>query len=154
MRDGAGEQPLEGQILSHDHCDHLDVPTTEYLAQRVQRYFVPLGVKGRLIYMGVPAKRVQEFDCWHADTHAGLQFSTTPAQHFSGRSLTNRNRALCDQTGVPIRFHSSTTSWTARCKPLPPPRQQPNPHQHQHRARPNPRVERLAQNHHAHQDGR
>ena len=35
---------IEGLILSHDHYDHLDQPTIEYLAQRVQRYFVPLGV--------------------------------------------------------------------------------------------------------------
>ena len=31
-------------ILSHDHYDHLDLPTIEYLRDRVQRYFVPLGV--------------------------------------------------------------------------------------------------------------
>ena len=54
--------PIEGLILSHDHCDHLDLPTIEYLAQRVQRYFVPLGVKARLIDMGMAAERVQEFD--------------------------------------------------------------------------------------------
>jgi len=44
---------VEGVILSHDHYDHLDVPTIEYLARRVQRYFVPLGVKARLVEMGV-----------------------------------------------------------------------------------------------------
>ena len=44
--------PIEGLILSHDHYDHLDVPTIHYLAQRVQRYFVPLGVKARLVEMG------------------------------------------------------------------------------------------------------
>lgn len=86
--------PIEGLILSHDHYDHLDVPTIEYLAQRVQRYFVPLGVKARLLEMGVPAERVQEFDWWQAGTHAGVQVTATPAQHFSGRSLTDRNRTL------------------------------------------------------------
>ena len=86
--------PIEGLILSHDHYDHLDVPTIEYLAQRVQRYFVPLGVKARLVDMGVPAERVQEFDWWQAGTHAGVQVTATPAQHFSGRSLTDRNRTL------------------------------------------------------------
>ncbi len=86
--------PIEGLILSHDHYDHLDVPTIEYLAQRVQRYFVPLGVKARLIDMGVPAERVQEFDWWQASEHAGVRLTATPAQHFSGRSLTDRNRTL------------------------------------------------------------
>ncbi|CAN5834208.1 MBL fold metallo-hydrolase [soil metagenome] len=86
--------PIEGLILSHDHYDHLDVPTIEYLALRVQRYFVPLGVKARLVEMGVPAERVQEFDWWQAGTHAGVQLTATPAQHFSGRGLTDRNRTL------------------------------------------------------------
>ena len=86
--------PIEGLILSHDHYDHLDVPTIEYLALRVQHYFVPLGVKARLIEMGVPAERVQEFDWWQAATHAGVQVTATPAQHFSGRTLNDRNRTL------------------------------------------------------------
>lgn len=86
--------PIEGLILSHDHYDHLDVPTIEYLARRVQRYFVPLGVKARLVDMGVPAERVQEFDWWQGAAHAGVQLTATPAQHFSGRSLTDRNRTL------------------------------------------------------------
>lgn len=86
--------PIEGVILSHDHYDHLDVPTIEYLAQRVQRYFVPLGVKARLVGMGVPAERVQEFDWWQATTHAGVKLTATPAQHFSGRTLSDRNSTL------------------------------------------------------------
>ena len=86
--------PIEGLILSHDHYDHLDVPTIEYLALRVQRYFVPLGVKARLIDMGVPTERVLEFDWWQGASHDGVQLTATPAQHFSGRSLTDRNRTL------------------------------------------------------------
>lgn len=86
--------PIEGLVISHDHYDHLDLPTIEYLAQRVQRYFVPLGVKARMVDMGVPAERVQEFDWWQGATHAGVQLTATPAQHFSGRGLTDRNRTL------------------------------------------------------------
>jgi L-ascorbate metabolism protein UlaG (beta-lactamase superfamily) len=86
--------PIEGLILSHDHYDHLDVPTIRYLAERVQRYFVPLGVKARLLEMGVPAERVQEFDWWQAASHAGVQVTATPAQHFSGRTLSDRNSTL------------------------------------------------------------
>ncbi|WOB06806.1 MBL fold metallo-hydrolase [Piscinibacter gummiphilus] len=86
--------PIEGLLLSHDHYDHLDVPTIEYLATKVQRYFVPLGVKARLLEMGVPAERVQEFDWWQATTHDGVQLTATPSQHFSGRTLTDRNTTL------------------------------------------------------------
>jgi L-ascorbate metabolism protein UlaG (beta-lactamase superfamily) len=85
---------IEGLVLSHDHYDHLDVPTIEHLALRVQRYFVPLGLKARLVAMGVPAERVQEFDWWQATQHAGVQLTATPAQHFSGRTLTDRNQTL------------------------------------------------------------
>ena len=86
--------PIEGLILSHDHYDHLDVPTIEYLAQRVQRYFVPLGVKRRLVEMGVPPERVQEFDWWQSATQGGVKVTATPAQHFSGRTLADRNSTL------------------------------------------------------------
>jgi L-ascorbate metabolism protein UlaG (beta-lactamase superfamily) len=86
--------PIEGVILSHDHYDHLDVPTIQHLAQRAQRYFVPLGVKARLVEMGVPAERVQEFDWWQGASHAGVQITATPAQHFSGRTLADRNTTL------------------------------------------------------------
>lgn len=86
--------PIEGLVLSHDHYDHLDVPTIEYLAQRVQRYFVPLGVKARLVDMGVPPDRVQEFDWWQVATQGNVKVTATPAQHFSGRTLSDRNSTL------------------------------------------------------------
>ncbi len=86
--------PIEGLILSHDHYDHLDLPTIEYLNGRVQRYFVPLGVGARLQDMGVEAKRIEEFDWWQSGSHAGVQLTAAPAQHFSGRTLWDRNRTL------------------------------------------------------------
>jgi len=107
--------PIEGLILSHDHYDHLDVPTIDHLAQRVQRYFVPLGVKARLVDMGVPAERVQEFDWWQGASHDGVQLTATPAQHFSGRSLTDRNRTLWAswviQTGGQRLFYSGDSGY-------------------------------------------
>lgn len=86
--------PIEGLVLSHDHYDHLDVPTIEYLAQRVRRYFVPLGVKARLVDMGVPAERVEEFDWWQSGDLDGVHITATPSQHFSGRTLNDRNTTL------------------------------------------------------------
>ena len=86
--------PIKGLILSHDHYDHLDLPTIEYLNGQVQRYFVPPGVGTRLQGMGVDAGRIEEFDWWQAGSHAGVQLTATPAQHFSGRTLWYRNRTL------------------------------------------------------------
>ena len=86
--------PIEGLVLSHDHYDHLDEPTIAYLRERVQRYFVPLGVAARLREMGVAAARIAEFDWWQGTQHAGVQLTATPAQHFSGRGLWDRDSTL------------------------------------------------------------
>src|SRR5262245_50576221 len=85
---------IDGLILSHDHYDHLDVPTIEALKDRVARYFVPLGVGARLQGMGVAAERIQEFDWWQSQTAGAVTLTATPAQHFSGRTLWDRNRTL------------------------------------------------------------
>lgn len=86
--------PIEGVILSHDHYDHLDVATIEYLSKTVKHYFVPLGVRTRLVVMGVPAERVSELDWWQGAEHDGVKLTATPAQHFSGRTLGDRDRTL------------------------------------------------------------
>jgi L-ascorbate metabolism protein UlaG (beta-lactamase superfamily) len=90
-----GDVPaIEGLVLSHDHYDHLDVPTIEALKDRVQRYFVPLGVGERLRDRGVPADRIEEFDWWQQRQWGEVTVTAAPAQHFSGRTLWDRNRTL------------------------------------------------------------
>lgn len=86
--------PIEGLVLSHDHYDHLDVPTIEALKDRVQRYFVPLGVGQRLRDWGIPADKIEEFDWWQEAKWGEVVVTATPAQHFSGRTLWDRNRTL------------------------------------------------------------
>jgi L-ascorbate metabolism protein UlaG (beta-lactamase superfamily) len=86
--------PIEGLVLSHDHYDHLDVTTIEALKDRVQRYFVPLGVGERLRRFGVPADRIDEMDWWEQRRWGEVTVTAAPAQHFSGRTLWDRNRTL------------------------------------------------------------
>ena len=86
--------PIEGLILSHDHYDHLDTATIEHLRQMVRRYFVPLGVGKRLQDMGVAPDRIQEFDWWDKGRHGDVELTAAPAQHFSGRTLWDRDRTL------------------------------------------------------------
>lgn len=85
---------IEAVILSHDHYDHLDHATVLALAPKVRHFVTPLGVGQRLIDWGVPAQKVQQFDWWQGTTIAGLQLTATPAQHFSGRGLSDRNSTL------------------------------------------------------------
>ena len=86
--------PITGVILSHDHYDHLDYAAIQKLAPKVEHFVTPLGVGDRLVAWGVPAAKVQQFDWWQGTTIAGLQLVATPAQHFSGRALSDGNRTL------------------------------------------------------------
>jgi L-ascorbate metabolism protein UlaG (beta-lactamase superfamily) len=85
---------ITGVILSHDHYDHLDYDAIQQLAPKVAHFVAPLGVGDRLIAWGVPAAKVQQFDWWQGTTIEGLRLVATPAQHFSGRSLSDGNRTL------------------------------------------------------------
>jgi len=86
--------PITGVLLSHDHYDHLDFDAIQKLAPKVAHFVTPLGVGDRLIAWGVPAAKVQQFDWWQGTTLAGVKLVATPAQHFSGRSLSDGNRTL------------------------------------------------------------
>lgn len=78
---------------SHDHYDHLDANTVRRLARRFDPLFVvPLGVGAFVRAAG--AGRVVEVD-WGERLDAGaLAITCTPARHFSGRGLHNRNGTL------------------------------------------------------------
>lgn len=107
--------PIAGLVLSHDHYDHLDEPTILYLKDKVERYFVPLAVGARLRAMGVAPERITELDWWQQDQHAGVKLTATPAQHFSGRTLSDRNSTLwaswvLDAGGQKI-FYSGDTGY-------------------------------------------
>lgn len=86
--------PIEALVLSHDHYDHLDAYTIEALKDRVQHYLVPLGVGERLRRLGVAPERIREFDWWQDAAVAGVVATATPAHHFSGRSLWDRDSTL------------------------------------------------------------
>jgi L-ascorbate metabolism protein UlaG (beta-lactamase superfamily) len=86
--------PIDAVVISHDHYDHLDVPTVKALAGRGVRWIVPLGVGAHLRAWGVPEARVTELDWWEAAQVQGLTVTATPARHFSGRGLGDQNRTL------------------------------------------------------------
>jgi L-ascorbate metabolism protein UlaG (beta-lactamase superfamily) len=84
---------VDAVVLSHDHYDHLDMGTIRALIARPVPFFVPLGVGAHLERWGVPPERVVELDWWQEVKLAkGVTLVSTPAHHFSGRSLVDRNR--------------------------------------------------------------
>jgi L-ascorbate metabolism protein UlaG (beta-lactamase superfamily) len=87
--------PVDVVLTSHNHYDHLDEPTVRQLiAQRGgQPLFVaPLGMDLWLREVG--ATRVERFDWWDRHRLLGLEITMTPVQHWSARSLNDRNATL------------------------------------------------------------
>ncbi|MGW0393306.1 MBL fold metallo-hydrolase [Streptomyces sp. NPDC003042] len=81
-------------VISHDHYDHLDLPTIKALAGTGTVFAVPLGVGAHLERWGVPPDRLRELD-WNETTKvAGLSLTATPARHFCGRGLRNQQFTL------------------------------------------------------------
>ncbi|MFJ9814986.1 MBL fold metallo-hydrolase [Streptomyces sp. NPDC101151] len=86
--------PVDVVVISHDHYDHLDMPTIKALAGTDTVFAVPLGVGAHLEHWGVSADRLRELD-WHEATKiGGLTLTATPARHFCGRGLRNTQHTL------------------------------------------------------------
>lgn len=80
-------------LLSHDHYDHLDVPTLRRLVARDQpRLLCGLGVDRTLEIEGLTGAEAMD---WHGRTLAGdLEIIFTPCRHFSGRGLKDQDSTL------------------------------------------------------------
>ncbi len=78
-------------IISHDHYDHLDEETIKKIGDDAF-FLVPLGVGKFFEKLGIT--NMQEFDWWNSITFNGVEFVCTPTQHFSGRTLFDRNSTL------------------------------------------------------------
>ncbi|WP_022822479.1 MBL fold metallo-hydrolase [Hymenobacter norwichensis] len=83
--------PIAAVLISHDHYDHLDYKTIQRIKDKVGHFYVPLGVGAHLLAWGVAPEKVQELDWNDSVQLPGLTIVSTPARHFSGRGLTNRN---------------------------------------------------------------
>jgi L-ascorbate metabolism protein UlaG (beta-lactamase superfamily) len=79
--------------ISHNHYDHLDVPTLRALPDKHRvKVVVPLRLGPLLRRLGFA--HVTELD-WHETVHLdGLAITATPAVHGSARGLLDRDRTL------------------------------------------------------------
>jgi L-ascorbate metabolism protein UlaG (beta-lactamase superfamily) len=86
--------PIDLVLLSHDHYDHLDLPTLRRLA-REHRPTIYTGLKNgrRLAREGIT--NVVELDWWQeAAARTDMWITAVPAQHFSGRTPFDRDKTL------------------------------------------------------------
>jgi N-acyl-phosphatidylethanolamine-hydrolysing phospholipase D len=89
---------IDAVVISHDHYDHLDLPTVKRLAATHDPLFVvPLGMKAWFadnVVSGGGLTRVVELDWWQEHVHRDVRFVCVPAQHFSQRTLWDASRRL------------------------------------------------------------
>lgn len=92
---GLHELPaIDTILISHDHYDHLDGLTIDYFKAHDIAFIVPRGVGKHLRSWGVSSSKITELS-WHESvSYKGTKFTAAPAQHFSGRSLFDRNQTL------------------------------------------------------------
>lgn len=85
---------LDAILISHNHYDHLDTRTLRALLKRFPdiTLFVPLGLGDWCRRRGV--RHVIELDWWQQSCFKGLTLTAVPAQHWSMRTLWDRNRTL------------------------------------------------------------
>lgn len=81
-------------LMTHDHYDHLDYASIQLLKDKVDTWYVALGVSRHLEAWGIPSPRITEFDWWHSKEFQGIDITFTPSRHFSGRGLTDRSKCL------------------------------------------------------------
>lgn len=79
-------------LITHDHYDHLDYQTVKALIPKVKKVITGLGVGSHLEYWGYKPEIITELD-WNEtfELNDSTTIYTTPARHFSGRTLKRNN---------------------------------------------------------------
>jgi len=84
---------IDTVLLSHNHYDHMDLPTLHELATRGNsRFVVPVGVKRLLESEKIGP--VHELDWGESLSLPDFTVHCVPALHFSARGLFDRNKSL------------------------------------------------------------
>jgi N-acyl-phosphatidylethanolamine-hydrolysing phospholipase D len=84
--------PIDFVLISHNHYDHLDAKTVRHLKafHPQTEWIVPAGLSPWFRRRGI--ERVSELRWWDRIDFPHLSISATPAQHFSGRTLWDKNK--------------------------------------------------------------
>ncbi|ROH87320.1 MBL fold metallo-hydrolase [Pseudomethylobacillus aquaticus] len=86
---------IEVVVISHNHYDHLDLPTLKALSKQPggsPLFLVPLGMQSWMKAQGLANSL--ELDWWQQTELNDVKLTFVPAQHWSARGLGDRNRVL------------------------------------------------------------
>lgn len=107
--------PIDVVLISHNHYDHLDVPTLRRLVERDRpRIYAGLGTGALFEAEGIDGG--VDLDWWQSVAlGAGVKLWAVPAAHFSGRGLEDRDTVLwggfvVQGPGGPVYF-AGDTGW-------------------------------------------
>jgi len=86
--------PVHVMLISHNHYDHMDMPTLRAIRQdHSPQVLAALGNARYLKSAGL--RRIEEMDWWDSrKVSDNVTVHCTPAQHFSGRGFLDRDKAL------------------------------------------------------------
>lgn len=85
--------PIDIVIISHNHYDHLDIPTLQRLSQR-DKPLILAGLGNSLLLKENGIKNYKDMDWGKELVHQGLRISFEPAQHWSARGLNDKRGTL------------------------------------------------------------
>ena len=85
--------PIDFVFVSHNHYDHLDLTSLQWLDEHRSPCFVTcLGLRRFLEREGL--RRVVELDWWERAAEGDVTFTVTPSQHWSNRTMLDRDATL------------------------------------------------------------
>ncbi len=85
--------PIDVIMISHNHYDHLDMPTLKRLAKKHNpKILAGLGVQALLQQNGLT--NAQDLDWWEETQLGEIAITFVPARHWSSRGLTDRKTSL------------------------------------------------------------
>lgn len=85
--------PIDIVLISHNHYDHMDIASLRTIVMKWKPTIVTgLGNAHYLARKGITV--AHELDWWERATVSDMKITATPAQHFSARSVSDRNATL------------------------------------------------------------
>lgn len=112
---------IDVMLITHDHYDHLERSTVQYLKDKGTVFVAPLGVGERLRKWGVADEQIYELGWDESAQIKDLTITAMTAVHYSGRSM-DRNRTLWTAYGIKSSnkniFWSGDTGYSEHLKAI------------------------------------